>query len=105
MIHIRYTATEALHDLEITGHAAYNTGNDIVCAGVSAITYTLAGWLMNCDRKLRPFFNMDSGESMMSCRRADKSDTAFEMAMIGYAQIANEYPNNVKIHINAATGC
>lgn len=106
MIRVDYTFTDSLHVLEITGHAEYNNGNDIVCAGVSAITYTLAGFLWNDKPAYNgAWFKLDSGFGRIHCHRTPHTDIAIKMAMIGFAQIANTYPNNVTIHINAATGC
>ena len=37
------------HHLHISGHAGYAApGEDIVCAGISAIGYALMGYLRNC---------------------------------------------------------
>lgn len=101
MINVHYTFTDALHRLEITGHAEYNNGNDIVCAAVSAITYTLAGFLHNTD--CHSFVRLDSGDGEMHCYRTPRTDVAIEMAMLGYFQIAASYPNNVTIHISTAS--
>ena len=50
MTHIRYRADGRAHSLELCGHANYAAeGPDIVCAGLSAITYALMGFLMNLD--------------------------------------------------------
>lgn len=104
MIQVTYTFSETLHDLVIKGHAEYNNGNDIVCAGVSAITYTLAGYLLN-KRDAGASVELESGQGSLQCLRTPHTDIAIEMAMIGFCQIANTYPNNVSIHINAAPGC
>ena len=103
MIDIHYSGG---HKLEIKGHAGYSEqGNDIVCAGVSAITYTLLGFLNNHKDDIWYLrAHTESGDAAITCVGNDKIDTAFEMAIIGYAQIANQYPDNVNIHISATGG-
>jgi uncharacterized protein YsxB (DUF464 family) len=105
MIQIKYIKTNAMHCLHIDGHADYNPSNDIVCAGVSAVTYTLAGWLLNRIAESDRHIKLDSGSGMIMCYTVEKADTAFDMAVIGFAQIANTYPNNVSFHISAGTAC
>lgn len=106
MIEIRYIKTNAMHCLSIKGHADYaNHGDDIVCAGVSAVTYTLAGWLINRVDETERYMKLDSGNGTIMCYALDKADTAFDMAMIGFTQIANTYPNHVSVHISAGTAC
>lgn len=97
MIEIRYSF-DGMHDLRITGHADHSdNGNDIVCAGVSAITYTLLGFLANTDANPSTF--VDRGDCIIMCYDTDPIHTAFEMALIGYMQIAKAYPDNVTVHI------
>lgn len=94
MIEIRYA--EQPHELKITGHADYNSGQDIVCAGVSAITYALLQYLE--DRGIQT----DAGRKGASviCSEDNKEvRTAFEMALTGYQMIAEEYPDNVRVTI------
>ena len=106
MIDIRYIRTEAMHSLSITGHADYaDHGNDIVCSAVSAVTYSLAGWLLNRVKADEKYVKLDSGNSTIMCYAVEQADTAFDMAVIGYSQIAATYPNNVSVHISAASGC
>ena len=103
MITIEYSSSRnGRHDLQLMGHACYNPGNDIVCASVSAITYTLMGYLNNSEADYTAHF--DSGDCAITCERTRDTDTAIKMAVIGYAQIAMSYPDNVTIHIADADG-
>ena len=46
MTHIHYHRDESGHRLHITGHAGYAPrGQDIVCAGISALAYGLLEYL------------------------------------------------------------
>lgn len=103
MIRITYERKGGRHRLTVTGHAEYDTyGRDIVCAGVSAVSYTLLGFLeqegVPAPERLAP------GEIIMECGGGGRIDAAFDMAIVGYQQIARRYPHYVGITISAATG-
>lgn len=105
MTHIRYRADGRAHSLELCGHANYAAeGPDIVCAGLSAITYALMGFLMNLDSGAPARCRDGRGKAAIVCPRSPRADTAFELAMIGYMQIAKKYPDHVHIHISAQGG-
>lgn len=101
MITARYEKDGSLHTLSVSGHARYSPyGQDIVCAGVSAIVYALIGWLENCfgDTKFVSIDERD-GEVIISAQGDAFVATAFYMAAIGIEQIANTYPAHVNIDI------
>lgn len=101
MIIARYDRNGDTHILSVNGHAEYaEKGQDIVCAGVSAIVYALIGWLEN-NSEDTTFASIDEsgGEIIVSCDGDDKTATAFYMAAIGIEQIANTYPAHVTIDI------
>ncbi len=100
MINIEYINRGKTHDLRITGHAGFSDcGNDIVCAGVSAITYTLLGYLADSDDVQTLAYTTDSGDCTVTCVGGDRVQTAFDMAVTGYQMIAFTYPDHVTIHI------
>ena len=80
------------------GHADYNTGNDVVCAAVSALMFTLAGAvenLMNGDKTIRTA----KGHTFIRCGQADeKTTTIFQTVLIGLMQIERQYSGYVKIN-------
>ena len=100
MIRVRHDQAGDLHRLTVTGHADYGPhGADIVCAGVSALTYALlasaeklGGHIVYC--------NAESGNVKIVCYNAD---SAFEVALTGLELIAEKYPQNVEV-IDAAQG-
>lgn len=106
MIQVTYAQNGNHHQLSITGHAGYSQrGNDIVCAGVSAIAYTLLGFLENSRDDVEELASATaSGELSVSCTGGVRAGMAFEMALIGLMQIANQYHDNVKIHITVPDG-
>lgn len=85
--------------LKIKGHALYNPGNDIVCAACSAIAYSLMGWMHNNPQHISRQGEMceESGYVEISARGNECFDAAFDTAVIGLAQVANAYPENVEI--------
>lgn len=101
MITASYERDGDSHNLSVSGHARYSPkGQDIVCAGVSAIVYALIGWLENCIEDTK-FVSIDErgGEVIISAQGDDNVATAFYMSAIGIEQIANTYPAHVTIDI------
>ena len=104
MINITYMQRGNSHLLQIYGHANYDSsGRDIVCAAVSAIAYTLFGFLENhkgeADSISGP--QAESGNFYVLCSGGPYISMAFEMALIGLAQIANAYPRNVSLSVSS----
>ena len=97
MIRVDYTRKGSHHHtLTVHGHAGYDdTGRDIVCAGVSAISYALLGYLYHVGYVVEDV-KTESGDLSLSCVGGD---AAFDMAMVGYLQIARAYPQCVDVHI------
>lgn len=87
--------------LEMTGHAEYNPGNDVVCAGASSIVYTLAGYL-SCAGHEPELMQLEPGSARISID-ISKSEhrvaikTAFDMAAIGLLQLEKTYPSHVQV--------
>ena len=103
MTEVIYSRIGTDHLLVLRGHAGYaENGTDIVCAGLSAITYTLMGFLKNNEDKAS--MRDEPGMSIILCPSSNRVDAAFEMAVIGYMQIAKQYPDNVTIHISGTAG-
>lgn len=99
MIIARYDRDGEMHTLSVNGHAGYaEKGQDIVCAGVSAIVYALIGWLEN---NIETFASIDenNGEVVISCEGDERVEAVFYMAAIGIESIMNTYPDHVDIEI------
>lgn len=84
--------------IQISGHANYaETGKDIVCAGVTALTQTLIGSIEDLTR--------DEIEYEISPGRADihygdlseAGTLLVDSFFIGVCQIADEFPDYVRI--------
>ena len=99
MIRAIYVRDGDSHELTVTGHSGYaEHGQDIVCAGVSAITLALLGWI---DDNSQNVSSMDGsavhdGHLWMKCTGNKRVTTAFQMAVKGLEQLASAYPSHVE---------
>lgn len=87
-------------ELKVDGHADYDEhGRDIVCAGVSAITQALTGFIENhddCEGETQE--NDCGGHVHIFALKSDEATyAAFEMAFIGLLQIEMAHPNYVTV--------
>lgn len=107
MIDIRITYSGKRYSVEICGHAGYGEpGKDIVCAGVSALTYALANYLLASKNVCHPEIE-DDGNFCMSCilgdyysgAGADKAREVLGAMEQGYHLLEKEYPGHVKMKI------
>ncbi|NCB63297.1 MAG: ribosomal-processing cysteine protease Prp [Clostridia bacterium] len=100
MVIVNAAVREDYRLLIMQGHADYSPGNDIVCAGCSAVWYSLLGWTANMPEHVTVMDQQTGGEGNFNYIRAtgDESfEAAFDMALIGLAQLAQKYPENVKV--------
>lgn len=83
--------------LDVQGHA---TGNQDVCAAVSAITQTLVGYLHNLkavdEADIRKLIAED-GHLCVAAKGRDKCKHAFDMAYFGLCQLAHNFPEQVSV--------
>jgi uncharacterized protein YsxB (DUF464 family) len=96
MIKVYATYSGGEYNLSITGHAGYNPGNDIVCAGASAISYTLLGMLDHLGVEYDSIEEPGDMRVVLSSKRIDVRK-AFQMAIIGLAQIAKAYSRYMSV--------
>lgn len=106
MIRVRYRTDDTSHSISVVGHAGYDGhGNDIVCAGVSAITYALLGWLENHRDELEYLHtSVSSGDVQVDCAGGKDTRAVFEATVIGLEQIALKYPDHVLIEYLSQQG-
>lgn len=76
--------------IRAVGHA---TGSVEVCAGVSAILYALAGYLINAPVKVHAL-RLESGEALLDFEGGGE---AFQMAVIGLAQMGERFPGYLQV--------
>ena len=80
--------------LLVTGHAAYSPGNDIVCAGVSALVGALARYAADHYEHVR--CSMRSGEMFLAA--GNGAQNGFDMIVEGLAAIGAAYPDHVRVY-------
>lgn len=100
MIRVYYTRGKGGHELTINGHAGYaEHGQDIVCAGVSAIAFSLVAWIEHNEEEVSALSGLaaESGSFYICCKGTKALETAFDVAVLGLIQIARQYPNHVCI--------
>jgi uncharacterized protein YsxB (DUF464 family) len=100
MTEIRYNPVELR--IKTNGHAAHApVGQDIVCAGVSALLFAAYAELRN--RGFKFFADADEAKGYMlieaypSAEERHTCHVIFETVVAGLENIARHYPNNVKI--------
>ena len=88
--------------MDLDGHADYNPGNDVVCAGISSLAYALAGTLRNIDDVSFVRFDIRDGVHVEIEPFTDEiqrtiADTVFKTCIIGLKQIEIKYPDHIVI--------
>lgn len=84
--------------IKISGHAGYaETGKDIVCSAVTALTQTLIRSLEDLARdKIQ--YEISSGRADIHYRNlSEEGKLLVDSFFIGICQIADEFPENVRI--------
>ena len=102
MTKIEITKADPRYSILFDGHA---TGSAEVCAGVSALMYSLEGYLRNHEQDL--FLHSakidDPGWGYISFELEDPSNFirgAFDLVMVGLMQIAASYPDFCEVKLN-----
>ena len=84
--------------ITVSGHAGYApAGQDIVCAGVSALTQTLIRSVEDLTSDKIKYKISPGGVDIEYGNLSEKSRTLVDSFFIGILQIADEYPDNVRI--------
>ena len=84
--------------ITVSGHAGYApAGQDIVCAGVSALTQTLIRSIEDRTTDKIKYKISPGGGEILYGNLTEKSRTLVDSFFIGILQIADEYPDNVRI--------
>ncbi len=82
--------------LVMKGHSSHKeNGQLIVCAGISAVFYTLLGYLKNTFGARLKIYRLRSGDVDIEC--ANLGDEAFRMACIGFLQLGEMYPTEITV--------
>lgn len=105
MIKIVIRKTEGSAQFILSGHAGYaDPGQDIVCAGVSMLTNTLANlvqrWNESGSVELMQIYPADAPRHIFLTTGADRTINAtIDTIVDQYEQIAEQYPQHVTVEI------
>ena len=101
MIRVTYRKEGNSHSLKMDGHAEYaGHGEDIVCAGASAIVCSLLGWLENNSEDLSYCdYEAESGSVRIDCEGGERTAAVFEVTAIGLLQIEDSYKDHLEIEV------
>ena len=85
-------------EIEISGHSNYaESGKDIVCAGVTALTQTLIRSMENLTSD-EIKYEISPGRADIHCRNlTDEGKLLVDSFFIGICLIADEFPEYVRI--------
>ena len=91
--------------MKLDGHAEYNPGNDVVCAGISALSFAMVGMLdhlkvhyrrrkvdVGVDVEVDPFIVPEDQQVV---------DAVFMTCLTGLRQIEKKYPDHIEIREEA----
>ncbi len=96
MINVCFSKDSESIRLVMTGHSDFKAnGQLIVCSAVSAIFYTLLGYLKSTYREKLIINSIESGFTDIMCKDCDTEP--FRMACIGLLQISECYPGQICI--------
>ena len=95
------------HRVTVEGHAnSGEPGHDLVCAGVSALTYTLAANVANMadSRQVRiNSLELSPGKAEIDCkpvsRLKDTVSMVFQAVCVGFEILAHDYPQYISYEI------
>lgn len=97
-----YQDSQGFTAMNLKGHACYNPGNDVVCAGISALAFALVGTLKNIDGIAFTRLQYQDGVVVEIEPFADEEtqavvDAVFTTVLIGLKQIQKQYPENIRV--------
>ena len=102
MITVTFTEKGRNLSLRVEGHAGYaEPGKDIICASASILAITLASIIDSFD-DVESAINLESGDATIECECEDnetfvKVANAYHYTQIGYALLAQKYPQYVRL--------
>ena len=97
-----YRDNQGFTAMDLQGHAGYNSGNDVVCAGISALAFALVGTLKSIkDISFRRLQYKDGVtveiEPFVDATEQLVVDAVFMTILIGLKQIQKQYPENIQV--------
>lgn len=87
--------------LSLTGHAGYSkAGQDIVCAGISALMYAVPASLRN--REIRYYLDLNEPDGYVSIKAYPEAEQRYPCTVVfdtvaeGLKLLSDNYPDNVR---------
>lgn len=104
---IEVTYHRAYSRVTVKGHAySGEPGHDLVCAGATALTYTLADRVIHLAENAQarePVTVLEEGKAEISCNPNHKFKAAatiiFDTICAGYELLAHNFPDNISFEI------
>jgi uncharacterized protein YsxB (DUF464 family) len=104
MTQIRYTEHGDRIRISVHGHAQYNPGNDVVCAGISTITCQLINYVGALEENgvVSDTILDEADGHIILCFKVSPGEmegwhTAWKVISTGYESLASEYPDHVML--------
>lgn len=104
MTQVRITESDISVVIDLKGHAGFNPGNDIVCASISTLSYTLINYLqlMKQENRLSELsINDESGHHHIEAKTKRGFEAELQHAIgffkIGLAMISEHYPSYLRV--------
>ncbi len=92
-----YMPDTKICELYVYGHA---TGSEKVCAAVSGLVYSLAGFLIN-DNGTRMLHQwLEPGDAKLQFICGERGMAAFQMACVGFLQFEKSEPDYIQTNIS-----
>ena len=85
------------NQIDISGHANYSDGNDIVCASVSSIMYTTVTAIMSFNKDAIIYEDDNSVVSIKIKSKDEITSKLIKNMLNLFESLANDYPKNIKI--------
>ncbi len=85
------------NQINISGHANYSEGNDIVCASVSSIMYTTVNAIMSFNKDAIIYEDDNSVVSIKIKSKDEITSKLIENMLNLFESLVNDYPKNIKI--------
>lgn len=85
------------NQIDISGHANYADGNDIVCASVSSIMYTTVNAIMSFNKDAIIYEDDNSVVSIKIKSKDEITSKLIKNMLNLFESLANDYPKNIKI--------
>lgn len=84
-----------MYMLQMSGHAGYNPGNDIVCSALSTLIVTFAETLLQ--KGIPTVHNITSGYAKVECEYSEAVKDIILTIETGIELIAKQYSQNVSL--------